>query len=177
MDYSTLPEWLKTLITSISGGIAGVLSAWAIEWYKKRKKPRLEEVEVVSQLTTSAKDNIATTQGVVDLLEGRILKERQYYEQLIERSKKDCEDQISDMKAVYDRIIEDLQAQIIKGKNENTELSRQVDNLTTDKNTLQRKVADLTLDRDSVQRELNSLKAKMGQYEKSGTGPLPPLPK
>ncbi len=177
MDYSTLPEWLKTLITSISGGIAGVLSAWAIEWYKKRKKPRLEEVEVVSQLTTSAKDNIATTQGLVDLLEGRILKEREYYEQLIERSKRDCEDQISDMKAVYDRIIEDLQAQIIKGKNENTELSRQVDSLTTDKNTLQRKVADLTLDRDSVQRELNNLKAKMRQYEKSGTGPLPQLPK
>ena len=175
MDYSTLPEWLKTLLTSASGGVAGILSAWAIEWYKKRKNPRLEDAEVVTQLTTSAKDNIATTQGVVDLLEGRLTKEREYYDKLVERSKKDCENQIADMKSIYDKIIDDLQAQIIKGKNENTELSRQVNQLTTDKNKLQQEVASLTMGKDAVQRELNDLKGKMREYEKKGTGPLPPV--
>ena len=182
MDYATWPEWVKALVTSLGGGIGGIATGWAIEWYKKKKKPRLEDIEVAAQLTTSAKDNVATakenvatSQALVDLLEGRLTKEREYYEGLIERSKKECENQITDMKNIYDRIIEDLQAQIIKGKNENTELSRQVNNLTNDKNKLQQEVASLTMGKDAVQRELTDLKTKMKQYEKSGTGPLPPL--
>ena len=153
-----IADWQTGIISTAVGGIIGFLASFIIEWYKKKKLPRMEDRDAASQLVTATKDNIATTQSVIDLLEGRLEKERLYYDTLIDRSKKDCEDQIIDMKKIYDDIVGDLQAQIITGNMEKNELSKQVEKLTEEKTTLQKEVSEL--------------KDRLTKYEKKGTGPL-----
>ena len=154
-----LEPWQVTLVSTTIGSLVGFSSSFIIEWYKKKKPPRDADREAANQIVIAAKDNVATTQNVIDLLEGRLEKEREYYDGLIERSKKDCQNQITDMKQQYDNTIEDLQAQIIKGNSEKNELSKQVEKLTVEKTALQVEVSDL--------------KERLTKYEKKGTGPLP----
>ena len=161
MNLHEFADWQKTLFSTVAGSGFGFLASFVIEWYKKRKLPREEDRDAATQLISAAKENVATSQSIVDLLDNRLGKERTYYESLIERSKKECESQIGEMKRLYDDTISDLQAQIIKSNDEKATLSKQVDNLTLDKNALQKEVSEL--------------KERLRKYEKKETGELPPL--
>jgi len=168
MNLFEFGEWEKTLIGTMIGTVTGFFASFVIEWYKKIKNPRVLDADLSSQLTIAAKENVATTQTIVDILEGRLLKEREYYDTLIERSKLECTNQILRMKADHDEEIsklksahekqtDDLQVKIITWTAENAELNRQVVNLTNDKNVLQGKVIDLQV---RLQRYENNLNAQ-----------------
>ena len=149
-------DWEVTLISTTLGSIVGFTTSFIIEWYKKRKAPRVMEADLATQLNLAAKDNVATTQTIIDVLETRLLKEREYFNGLVDRAKDDCTGQIEKMRMTHDEQIDELQAKIIKGTAENNELNRQVINLRRDKDILQEKVIDLQIRLQKYENNLNN---------------------
>jgi len=139
----TLTESQQQWLTAISGSAFGFLASWFLEWYKKKKNPTELESSVMKNANDAANETIMTSQKVIEMLDERLKKEKDWYEELISRSKKECESKIENMKQIYDAVIEDLQAKIIKEGIEKTDLGNQVAALTVDKNLLQKKVFDL----------------------------------
>lgn len=167
MGLSEFTDWQITLFSTTIGSIIGFFASFIIEWYKKKKNPRIMDADLTAQLTTAAKENVATTQTIVDILEGRLKKEREYYEELINRSNKDFANQIAKTKEDHDQEIlklktahekqtDELQVKVINWTAENAELKRQVINLTTDKDTLQKQVIDLQTRLQTYENNLNS---------------------
>ncbi len=143
----TVPTWVsdfKEIIQTVLAGSIGFLSSYFIEAYKKRKSPKEQDSIAFKNITDAANDSVVTQKTVIDMLDDRLTKDRIYYNDLIDRSKKDCEQKIMSMKDLYDGIIQDLQGQILKGMEENLTLGRSVRELTQNKNELERKVEDLT---------------------------------
>lgn len=132
----TLTDTQEQLLISLSSGLFGFAASWVLEWYKKRKNPKEIEDSVMKNANDAANETIMTSQKVIEMLDTRLEKEKIYYNLLIERSKKECEEKISSMKETYDAIIEDLQAKVIKGDAE-------IQVLTGEKNTLQQEVLEL----------------------------------
>lgn len=128
-------NWQEALQTLLAG-ILGFLASLAIEWYKKKKNPEEVESNIIKNLTSSANDSIVTYQKVVDMLDDRMVKEKDYFNGEIERSKSECESKISEMKVNYDQIIKDLERK-------NTTLNEKVITLTREKNILQVEVVEL----------------------------------
>jgi hypothetical protein len=89
-------------------GLFGFLSSVFIEWFKKRKNPKEVETDISYKINTAAKDNVATAQSVIDILDDRLAKERVYYEDQIGRSKHSCEDKILELKNYYESQIVEL---------------------------------------------------------------------
>jgi len=136
MGFPVLSDNQETVLTTIGGGVLGWIGSWLLEWYKKRKNPKEVEDSVMKNANDAANETIMTSQKVIEMLDTRLEKEKIYYNLLIERSKKECEEKISSMKERYDAIIEDLQAKIIKGDGE-------IQVLMGEKNTLQEEVLEL----------------------------------
>lgn len=136
-----IPEEAKGTITSLLYGILGFLSSFLIEWYKKRKNPKEENIDISGKIVTAAKENVETAKNLIDVLDERLQHERKYFEDKIEQSKKDCEEKISDLKLKYDKIFSDAQ---IKNDEEKRELSQKITQLQIDKELLQKQVGELT---------------------------------
>lgn len=136
MGFPVLTDNQETILTTVGGGILGWIGSWLLEWYKKRKNPKEIEDSIMKNANDAANETILTSQKVIEMLDTRLEKEKVYYDGLIERSKKECEEKISSMKETYDAIIEDLQAKVIKG-------DAKIQVLTGEKNTLQEEVLEL----------------------------------
>lgn len=137
----TIPDEMRGTITSFLYGALGFLSSFLIEWYKKRKSPKEENIDISGRIVTAAKENVETAKSLIDVLDERLQQERKYFEDKIEQSKKDCEEKISDLKEKYDKILSDAQT---KNDEEKRELSQKITQLQIDKEVLQKQVEELT---------------------------------
>jgi len=143
MDFPTLADWQIALITTISGGIMGITTSLVVKWYERRKPTRVSDTEYAKQIADAASDTVTVSQKVIDLLDARLTREREYYDKVIERLNHDFNDQLAEMKTEHDSTISDLQSRITKGEKEKENLSKQVAQLTLEKEGLQREVTDL----------------------------------
>lgn len=154
----TSPTWFtdfQEIIQTIIAGLFGAFTAYIIEWYRKRKTPKEQEATALKTITDASNENVVTSQKLVEMLDIRLEKEKAYYEGLIERSKKECQEKINSMKELYDGMMLDLQSQVLKGTEENLNMSREIRVLTSEKNELQRKVGELQM--------------RLGKYESEST--------
>lgn len=152
----TLPTWwpdLQEIIQTIVTGLIGFFSAYGLERLKKRKTPKEEESLALKTITDASNENVITSQKVIDMLDFRLANDKLYYESLIERSKKECQQKIDSMKELYDGMIRDLQAQLLKGTEDNLNMSREIRILTSDKNNLERRVGDLQMQLNKYESE------------------------
>lgn len=140
MDSFFLTEDIKNILTAIISGTIGYIGSLLVEVYKKRKYPREIESEVVTKINSAASENIQTAKELVDLLDERLKKEREYFEDQILRSKQSCDEKILELKTNYDKALYDVQ---IKGEQEKFELMQKIKKLEVDKEDLQTQVTEL----------------------------------
>lgn len=151
MNQFPINEDTKNILISLASGLLGFASSLFVEWFKKRKNPKEVETDISYKINTAAKDNVATAQSVIDILDDRLSKERVYYEEQIDRSKHSSDDKILELKEYYENKILELKKYYdkalfdvqIKGEQEKFELSKEIEQLKLDKVFLQSQVSDL----------------------------------
>lgn len=161
MNSFFLTEDIKNILTAIISGVVGYASSLLVEVYKKKRNPRELESEVVTKINSAASENIQTAKELVDLLDERLKKEREYFEGEILRSKQQCDEKILELKKNYDRALYDVQ---IKGEQEKFELMRKIKKLEVDKEDLQTQVTELKdrLKKYESENEENHFRTKSG---------------
>lgn len=138
-------DW-HAIIQSVGGYLGGFLSSLGIEWYRKRKSKPEEKADVTEGINKAALDNVITAQKVSDMLEERLLKDKEYYEERMDQSKKDCIERINELNEKQ-KILKASNEILIDKENrlerENQQLSVQWAKQITDTKDLQTKYDEL----------------------------------
>lgn len=139
-------ETIQDLFLILSSSFLTFFGSWFIEWFKKRKNKIQEVGDVSSAISGAAKESVDTVKTVIEILDERLQKEREYFISKIEESKIECEKKISDMKLKYEGEMANFK---LLADQEKFELRREIDKLKSDKKVLAEMVKELQ-DRLSV---------------------------
>lgn len=130
-------ETIQDLFLVLSSSSLTFFGSWFIEWFKKRKNKMQEVGDVSSAISGAAKETVDSAKTIIDILDERLQKEREYFTSKIEESKRDCEKKISEMKAVYEGEMYNFK---LLADQEKFELRKEIDKLKKEKNELEEKV-------------------------------------
>ena len=145
MNLSGLDDWGKSIITTLIGGALGFVTSIILKYVEKKKPIEEREADAVKNITDAANDTVITTQKVIEILDSRLQKDREYYDELIDRSRKDCELKIETLKIEHSQQMEDIQSQMIKSENEKVIMGERIEQLELEKTALQKRVDELTI--------------------------------
>lgn len=133
-----LTESQLQLLVNVVSALIGAGSSIIIQWLAKKRTPIEEKNQTTDTQTQAAAKNVATAIEVNNMLTGLLEKQRNYFDEQLEESRRACHQQIETMR---DNISEEYNDIINKMKDE------------------QRRVTD------ELTRKVIELRAKLSKYE------------
>lgn len=127
VPYQEMTEAQYQLLANLVSGLLGAGSSIVIQWIAKKRSPAEEKNERTDAQTNAAAKNVATAIEVNNMLKGLLEKQRAYFDEQLEESRKACHTQIENLREnlsdEYNDIINKMK---LEQKNVTDELTRKI---------------------------------------------------